>query len=158
MPLMVTFFNVRKGRDGLFKRGMRGGFPTRGGFPKEMRRLQREYGIRFVGWFNVTEGSTWDNVVILDLPNYSVLDKLYADTSTRGIGHWIAESIFDSKHTIFLRERMGPDFVYEATEQLRRFLDANKERLREIGPIKLVDDEQDYLLFHPVDETWTTRP
>ena len=24
MPLMVTFFNVRKGRDGLFKRGMRG--------------------------------------------------------------------------------------------------------------------------------------
>jgi len=49
------------------------------------------------------------------------------------------------------------DFLYEATEQLRRFLDANKERLREIGPIKLVDDEQDYLLFHPVDETWTTR-
>ena len=49
------------------------------------------------------------------------------------------------------------DFLYEATEQLRRFLDANKERLREIGPIKLVDDEQDYLLYHPVDETWTTR-
>ncbi|MEX0710614.1 MAG: hypothetical protein WD116_05350 [Chloroflexota bacterium] len=49
------------------------------------------------------------------------------------------------------------DFVYEATEQLRRFLDANRERLREIGPIKLVDDEQDYLLFDPVDEIWTTR-
>lgn len=49
------------------------------------------------------------------------------------------------------------DFIYEATEQLRRFLDANRERLREIGPIKLVDDEQDYLLYHPVDETWTTR-
>ena len=49
------------------------------------------------------------------------------------------------------------DFLYEATEQLRRFLDANRERLREIGPIKLVDDEQDYLLYHPVDETWTTR-
>ena len=49
------------------------------------------------------------------------------------------------------------DFVYEATEQLRRFLDANRERLREIGPIKLVDDEQDYLLFDPVDEVWTTR-
>ena len=49
------------------------------------------------------------------------------------------------------------DFVYEATEQLRRFLDTNRERLREIGPIKLVDDEQDYLLYHPVDETWTTR-
>ena len=49
------------------------------------------------------------------------------------------------------------DFVYEATEQLRRFLEANRERLREIGRIKLVDDEQDYLVFDPVDETWTTR-
>ncbi len=49
------------------------------------------------------------------------------------------------------------DFLYEATEQLRRFLDTNRDRLREIGPIKLVDDEQDYLLYHPVDETWTTR-
>ena len=49
------------------------------------------------------------------------------------------------------------DFLYEATEQLRRFFDAHRERLREIGPIKLVDNEQDYLLYHPVDETWTTR-
>ena len=49
------------------------------------------------------------------------------------------------------------DFLYEATEQLRRFLESNRTRLREIGPIKLVDDEQDYLLYHPVDDTWTTR-
>jgi hypothetical protein len=49
------------------------------------------------------------------------------------------------------------DFLYEATEQLRRFVDSNRERLREIGPIKLVDDDQDYLLYQPVDETWTTR-
>ncbi|HEY6608348.1 MAG TPA: hypothetical protein VI277_04045 [Candidatus Limnocylindria bacterium] len=49
------------------------------------------------------------------------------------------------------------DFLYEATEQLRRFLDTNRDRLREIGPIKLVDNEQDFLLYHPVDETWTTR-
>ncbi|MDQ4034946.1 MAG: hypothetical protein M3153_03370 [Chloroflexota bacterium] len=49
------------------------------------------------------------------------------------------------------------DFLYEATEQLRRFLDQNRDRFREIGPIKLVDNEQDYLLYHPVDETWTTR-
>jgi hypothetical protein len=49
------------------------------------------------------------------------------------------------------------DFLYEATEQIRRFLDANRDRLREVGPIKLVDDEQDYLLYHPVDEIWTTR-
>jgi hypothetical protein len=49
------------------------------------------------------------------------------------------------------------DFLYEATEQLRRFIDANRERLREIGPITLVDDDQDFLRYHPVDETWTTR-
>lgn len=49
------------------------------------------------------------------------------------------------------------DFLYEATEQLRRFLEANRERLEEIGPLRLVDDEQDYLMYHPVDGTWTTR-
>ena len=49
------------------------------------------------------------------------------------------------------------DFLYESTEQLRRFIDANRDRLREIGPVKLVDDDQDYLLYHPIDETWTTR-
>jgi hypothetical protein len=42
-----------------------------------------------------------------------VLDQLYADPSMRGFGHRVAESVFDSKHTIFLRERMGPDFVYK---------------------------------------------
>jgi hypothetical protein len=31
----------------------------------------------------------------------------------RGLGHRVAESVFDSKHTIFLRERMGPDFVFK---------------------------------------------
>lgn len=49
------------------------------------------------------------------------------------------------------------DFLYEATEQLRRFFEQQRARLREIGPIKLVDNEQDYLLYHPIDGTWTTR-
>jgi hypothetical protein len=49
------------------------------------------------------------------------------------------------------------DFLYEAAEQLRRFLSANRDRLREIGPIKLVDDEQDYLVYDPIEEVWTTR-
>ena len=68
-----------------------------------------------------------------------------------------------SPRLVALRELAGEaelerrDFLYEATEQLRRFLDANRDRLREIGPIKLVDDDQDYLLYHPVDHTWTTR-
>jgi hypothetical protein len=82
-------------------------------FPRSARQYADKYGIHFVGWFNVTEGSTWNNVLILDLPNYAVLDALYADPATRGFGHRVAESIFESKHTIFLRERMGPDFVYK---------------------------------------------
>ncbi|HET7636896.1 MAG TPA: hypothetical protein VFK93_04380 [Candidatus Limnocylindria bacterium] len=49
------------------------------------------------------------------------------------------------------------DFIYEATEQLRRFFEQQRDRLREIGPLKLVDDEQDYLVYNPIDETWTTR-
>jgi hypothetical protein len=108
MPVMGTFFNVRRGRDMLFKRGMRHFFP------RTMRRYELEFGIRFVGWFNVTEGSDWNNLVILDLPNYAVLDRLYADPSARGLGHRIAESVFEKKHTIFLRERMGPDFVFKS--------------------------------------------
>jgi len=74
-----------------------------------------------------------------------------------------SSSSASSPRIVALRELSGEaelerrDFLYESTEQLRRFLDTNRDRLREIGPIKLVDNEQDYLLFHPVDETWTTR-
>jgi hypothetical protein len=49
------------------------------------------------------------------------------------------------------------DFISEATEQLRRFLEGNRERLREIGQVTLVDDEQDFLRYHPVDQLWVTR-
>jgi hypothetical protein len=69
----------------------------------------------------------------------------------------------NSPRLVALRELAGEaelerrDFLYEATEQLRRFLEQNRDRLREVGPIKLVDNEQDYLLYHPIDETWTTR-
>lgn len=49
------------------------------------------------------------------------------------------------------------DFLYESTEQLRRFFDQQRERLREIGRVKLVDDDQDYLIYDPVAESWTTR-
>lgn len=49
------------------------------------------------------------------------------------------------------------DFIVEATELLRRFLEANRDRLREIGQLTLVDDEQDFLRYHPVDGLWVTR-
>ena len=56
-------------------------------------------------------GAPFDNVIIFDLPSYAVLDELYTDPGMRRIGHTVAESVFDTKYTIFLRERMGPDLV-----------------------------------------------
>ena len=67
--------NTVEGYFSIFKRGMRHFFPN------TIKRYEAEYGIRFIGWFNVTEGSEWNNVLILDLPTYSMLDRLYADRS-----------------------------------------------------------------------------
>jgi hypothetical protein len=78
---MVTFFNVRKGRDTVFKRGMRHFFS------KRAKEYEARHGIRFIGWFNVTEGSEWNNVIIFDLPNYAVLDELYKDPGMRHRSH-----------------------------------------------------------------------
>ena len=107
MPVLATYFSVRRGRDPFFK------FFMRTIFPRQVKEYEERFGIRFIGWFNVTEGSEWNNVLILDLPTYGVLDALYADPSARGLGHRVAESIFDKKHIIFLRERMGPDLVFK---------------------------------------------
>ncbi len=108
MPLMVTFFNVRNGRDTIFKRGMRHFFP------RTARRYEEQYGIKFVGWFNVTEGSEWDNLIILDLPNYAVLDQLYTDPSTRGFGHRVADvDLRQAAHHLPARAD-GPGFRVQA--------------------------------------------
>ncbi len=48
------------------------------------------------------------------------------------------------------------DFLVEATEQLRRFLDANGNRIKEIGGLTLIDDDPDYLSIAP-DLTFRSR-
>lgn len=48
------------------------------------------------------------------------------------------------------------DFLVQATEQFRKFLDANGDRLREIGGLTLIDDEPDYLSIAP-DLTFRSR-
>ena len=108
MPLMVTFFNVRKGRDTIFKRGMRHVFPRTaradgGEVRHPLRRLvQRDRGIdleqRASSWTCRTTRCSTSSTPI---------------RAMRGFGHRVAESVFDKKHTIFLRERMGPDFVFK---------------------------------------------
>jgi hypothetical protein len=41
------------------------------------------------------------------------------------------------------------DFVMQATEQLARFLDRNRERIGQLGGLTLIDDDPDYLSIAP---------
>ena len=38
------------------------------------------------------------------------------------------------------------DFIVQSTEQLRKFLNANKERINELGGLVLIDEDPDYLV------------
>jgi hypothetical protein len=48
------------------------------------------------------------------------------------------------------------DFLVQSTDQLRRFLDANRERISELGGLTLIDDDPDYLSIAP-DLTFRSR-
>ena len=70
MPVLATYFSVRRGRDPFFK------FFMRTIFPKQVKDYEERFGIRFIGWYNVAHGWDFDNVILLDLPDYATLDKL----------------------------------------------------------------------------------
>ena len=48
------------------------------------------------------------------------------------------------------------DFIVQAADQLRRFLDANRERISELGGLTLIDEDPDYLSVAP-DMTFRSR-
>jgi hypothetical protein len=48
------------------------------------------------------------------------------------------------------------DFIFQATEQLRKFLDHHRERIAVIGGLTLIDEEPDYLSIAP-DLTFRSR-
>jgi hypothetical protein len=48
------------------------------------------------------------------------------------------------------------DFLVRSTEQLRKFLDANKSRIAELGGLTLIDEDPDYLAVAP-DLTFRSR-
>jgi hypothetical protein len=48
------------------------------------------------------------------------------------------------------------DFLVQATDQLRRFLDVNRERISELGGLTLIDEDPDYLSIAP-DLTFRSR-
>ena len=41
------------------------------------------------------------------------------------------------------------DFLVQSTEQLRKFLNANRERISELGGLTLIDEDSDYLAIAP---------
>ena len=73
MPVLATYFSVRRGRDPFFK------FFMRTIFPRQVKDYEEKFGIRFIGWYNVAHGWDFDNVILLDLPDYATLDKLEKD-------------------------------------------------------------------------------
>ena len=106
MPVLATFFSVRRGRDPFFK------FFMQTLFPRQMKEYEEKYGITFIGWFNVAHGWDFDNVILMDLPDYGTLDRLEADEKTRALGHRAGEWIFERHHSMFLRWRMGKDLTF----------------------------------------------
>jgi hypothetical protein len=48
------------------------------------------------------------------------------------------------------------DFVVQATEQLRKFIDRNRARIAELGGLTLIDEDPDYLSIAP-DSTFRVR-
>lgn len=108
VPVLATFFSVRRGRDPFFK------FFMRTLFPRQIRNYEKKFGIRFMGWYNVAFGWDFDNVILMELPDYAAVDKLEQDADTAAIGHRAGEWMFERAHSMFLRERMGPDLQYHA--------------------------------------------
>ena len=106
VPVLATYFTVRRGRDPFFK------FYMKTLFPRQVREYSEKYGIKFIGWYNVAHGWDYDNVILLDLPDYATLDKLERDEGIQAIAHRGAEWIFERHHSMFLRQRMGPDLEY----------------------------------------------
>ncbi len=107
VPVLATFFQVRRGRDPFFK------FYMKTIMPRQMKAYEEKFGIKFLGWYNVAYGWDYDNVILLELPDYATLDKLEADEATRALGHRAGEWIMSRAHSMFLRERIGPDLEYK---------------------------------------------
>lgn len=61
------------------------------------------------------------------------------DTDRRGLlGEIAADAALERK-----------DFLVQATEQLQRFMERHKDRIRELGGLVLIDDDPDYLSIAP---------
>src|SRR6266403_542034 len=123
VPVLATYFSVRRGRDPFFK------FFMRTIFPRQVREYEQKFGIRFIGWYNVAYGWDFDNVILMELPDYGTIDKLEKNEATRNdlLGELAADAALERT-----------DFIVQATEQLRKFLDSNAERIEGLGGLTLI--------------------
>ena len=103
MPVLSTYFSIRRGRDPFFK------FFMRTLFPRTVKEYEKKFGIKFIGWYNVAHGWDFDNVIMFDLRDYGTLDKLEADEFSRALGHPAGEWMLVLTPSIFLGERLSSD-------------------------------------------------
>ena len=106
MPVLATYFSVRRGRDPFFK------FFMRTIFPRQVKDYEEKFGIRFIGWYNVAHGWDFDNVILLDLPDYAHPRQARGRRGDPRPRPSCRRWIFERHHSMFLRERMGPDLEY----------------------------------------------
>ncbi len=206
MPVLATFFSVRRGRDPFFK------FFMRKMFPRQVDRYEKEFGVKFLGWYNVAYGWDFDNVILLELPDYGTIDRSKSDERSRAsatapasgcsnaiircscASAWepISSTTPDEltpkppppneppPPMSFRRQIPNEDtaqgqggradmssmpgalgeiaadaslerneFLSRAGEQLKSFLEANKDRIKDVGGLVLIDDDPDYLSVAP---------
>ena len=48
-------------------------------------------------------------MILFELPSYGVLDQMEKDEGIQAIAHRGSEWIMERHHSMFLRERMGPE-------------------------------------------------
>jgi hypothetical protein len=89
---------------------------------------------------------------------------MYRDGRTRGESDTAASGgdAMDTSRNDLLGELAADaalersDFLVQSTEQLHRFLDANRDRIAELGGLTLIDEDPDYLSIAP-DLTFRSR-
>ena len=106
MPVLATYFSVRRGRDPFFK------FYMKTLFPRQVREYEREvrHQVHRLVQRRPRLGLRQRDPV--RPAGYGDLDEMEEDEGIQAIAHRAAEWILERHHTMFLRERMGPELKF----------------------------------------------
>ena len=180
VPVLATFFSVRRGRDAFFKFYMKTLFArqvreyerqVRDPLPRLVQRgprlglrqrdPARSARLRDTGQAGGRRGHPRPRPSRrgVDLPA-PPLDVPSGADGTRpriprlsdgedGGERWTRAATTCSARSRPTPPSSGPTSSSRPTEQLRKFLDANKDRIAELGGLTLIDDDPDYLVDRP---------